>query len=151
MVTAGKRRRVPERLASSAPSVSKDPTAALFTALPPDHVGPGPTARHSKAAQAPGVKVACRTHGTGKEHCPARCPSEQPAVAQRAVTLRRELFDRSLIVNEYRLRQVLTEYLRHFNAARPSPGVLRLSHDVALVRHLPVLATHLHACRARRW
>ncbi len=33
-------------------------------------------------------------------------------------TLRRELFDRLLIVNEHHLRRVLTEYLRHYNAAR---------------------------------
>jgi putative transposase len=34
-------------------------------------------------------------------------------------TLRRELFDRSLIVSEYHLRRVLVEYLRHYNTARP--------------------------------
>ena len=33
-------------------------------------------------------------------------------------TLRRELLDRLLIVNEHHLRRVLTEYLRHYNAAR---------------------------------
>ena len=32
--------------------------------------------------------------------------------------LRRELLDRVLIVNEHHLRQVLTEYLRHYNRAR---------------------------------
>ncbi len=42
------------------------------------------------------------------------------AVCERIIgTLRRELFDRLLIVNEHHLRQVLTEYLRHYNAARP--------------------------------
>src|ERR1039458_6087617 len=30
-----------------------------------------------------------------------------------------ELFDRVLIVNEHHLRQVLTEYLQHYNTARP--------------------------------
>jgi transposase InsO family protein len=34
-------------------------------------------------------------------------------------TLRRELFDRLLIVNEHHLRRVLTEYLIHYNTARP--------------------------------
>ena len=34
-------------------------------------------------------------------------------------TLRRELFDRLLIVNEHHLRRVLTEYLIHDNTARP--------------------------------
>jgi integrase-like protein len=33
-------------------------------------------------------------------------------------TLRRELLDRLLVVNEHHLRRVLTEYLRHYNAAR---------------------------------
>ncbi|MGO9144215.1 MAG: integrase core domain-containing protein, partial [Streptosporangiaceae bacterium] len=33
--------------------------------------------------------------------------------------MRRELFDRLLIVNEHHLRQVLTEYLRHYNSGRP--------------------------------
>jgi putative transposase len=34
--------------------------------------------------------------------------------------------DRVLIVNEHHLRRVLTEYLRHYNAARPhrAPGQL---------------------------
>ena len=34
-------------------------------------------------------------------------------------TLRRELLDRLLIVNEHHLRHVLTGYLRHYNTARP--------------------------------
>ena len=42
------------------------------------------------------------------------------AICERIIgTLRRELFDRSLIVNEHHLRRVLTEYLRHYNTARP--------------------------------
>jgi putative transposase len=42
------------------------------------------------------------------------------AVCERMIgTLRRELFDRLLIVSEHHLRQVLTEYLIHYNAARP--------------------------------
>jgi putative transposase len=34
-------------------------------------------------------------------------------------TLRRELLDRILILNERHLRQILTTYLHHFNEARP--------------------------------
>lgn len=34
-------------------------------------------------------------------------------------TLRRVLLDRILVVNERHLRQILTIYLHHFNAARP--------------------------------
>jgi len=42
------------------------------------------------------------------------------AICERIIgTLRRELLDRLLIVNEHHLRQVMTEYLRHYNAARP--------------------------------
>ena len=42
------------------------------------------------------------------------------AICERFIgTLRRELLDRLLIVSEHHLRQVLTEYLRHYNTARP--------------------------------
>jgi putative transposase len=37
-------------------------------------------------------------------------------------TLRREVFDRLPIVHEHHLRQVLTEYLAHYNTARPHPA-----------------------------
>ena len=42
-------------------------------------------------------------------------------------TLRRELFDRLLIVNEHHLRRVLTEYLRHYNTARPHRALGQLA------------------------
>jgi hypothetical protein len=42
------------------------------------------------------------------------------AICERIVgTLHRELLDRLLIVNVHHLRQVLAEYLRHYNSARP--------------------------------
>src|SRR5712691_1801166 len=42
------------------------------------------------------------------------------AICERMIgTLRREVFDRLLIVNEHHLRRVLTDYLRHYNTARP--------------------------------
>ncbi|MGH3198814.1 MAG: integrase core domain-containing protein [Streptosporangiaceae bacterium] len=42
------------------------------------------------------------------------------AVCERMIgTLRRELLDRLLIVNEHHLPQVLTEYLAHYNESRP--------------------------------
>jgi len=42
------------------------------------------------------------------------------AICERMIgTLRQELFDRLLIVNEHHLRRVLTEYLLHYNTARP--------------------------------
>ena len=49
------------------------------------------------------------------------------AICERIIgTLRRELLDRLLIVNEHHLRRMLTEYLRHYNTARPhrAPGQL---------------------------
>jgi putative transposase len=57
---------------------------------------------------------------------PPRAPRAN-AICERMIgALRRELFDRLLIVHEHHLRQVLTEYLRHYHAARPhrSPGQL---------------------------
>jgi transposase InsO family protein len=42
-------------------------------------------------------------------------------------TLRRELLDRLLIVNEHHLHKVLTEYLRHYNTARPHRSLGQLT------------------------
>jgi transposase InsO family protein len=42
------------------------------------------------------------------------------AICERMIgTLRRELLDRLLIVNEHHLRRILATYLHHFNTARP--------------------------------
>ena len=41
-------------------------------------------------------------------------------------TLRRELLDRILIVNERHLRRIFTDYLHHFNAARPHQALAQL-------------------------
>jgi len=50
------------------------------------------------------------------------------AVCERMIgTLRRELFDRLLIVNEHHLRRVLTGYLRHYNTARPHRALGQLA------------------------
>jgi putative transposase len=54
------------------------------------------------------------------------------AICERVVgTLRRELLDRLLIVNERHLRQVLAEYLRHYNTARPHRSLGQLTPDQA--------------------
>jgi transposase InsO family protein len=53
---------------------------------------------------------------------PPRAPRAN-AICERMIgTLRRELLDRILIVNERHLRQILTTYLHHFNEARPHHG-----------------------------
>lgn len=50
------------------------------------------------------------------------------AICERIIgTLRRELLDRMLIVNEHHLRQVLTEYLLHYNDARPHRSLGQLT------------------------
>jgi hypothetical protein len=50
------------------------------------------------------------------------------AICERIIgTLRRELSGRLLIVNEHHLRQVLTEYLRHDNTARPHRSLGQLA------------------------
>jgi putative transposase len=71
------------------------------------------------------------------------------AICERIIgTLRRELLDRLLIVNEHHLRQVLTEYLRHYNTARPHRALGQLAPaqadtrppQINLAEHRP----HLH-------
>jgi putative transposase len=64
-------------------------------------------------------------------------------------TLRRELFDRLLIVNEHQLlRQVLTEYLLHYNTARPHRALGQLAPGQADTR--PPKPTNLADYRIRR-
>jgi putative transposase len=50
------------------------------------------------------------------------------AICERVIgTLRRELLDRLLIINEHHLRQALTEYLMHYNTARPHRSLGQLT------------------------
>jgi putative transposase len=50
------------------------------------------------------------------------------AICERVIgTLRRELPGRLLIVNEHHLRRVLTEYLQHYNTARPHRALGQLA------------------------
>ena len=58
------------------------------------------------------------------------------AICERIIgTLRRELLDRVLIVNEHHLRRALTEYLRHYNAARPHRSLGQLTPAQAETQH----------------
>ena len=58
---------------------------------------------------------------------PPRAPRAN-AICERIIgILRRELLDRLLIVNEHHLRQVLTEYLPHYNTARPHQALGQLA------------------------
>jgi putative transposase len=54
------------------------------------------------------------------------------AICERIIgTLRREVLDQLLIVSEHHLRQVLTEYLVHYNTARPHRALGQLAPDQA--------------------
>ena len=62
-------------------------------------------------------------------------------------TLRRELLDRVLVVNERHLRQILTVYLHHFNAARPHRTLAQLAPAQAQLP--PVINLTDHQVRRR--
>jgi transposase InsO family protein len=70
--------------------------------------------------------------------------SRANAICERMIgTLRRELLDRLLIVNEHHLRRVLTEYLRHYNTARPHRSLGQLAPAQAHTRPSEInLAEH---------
>jgi putative transposase len=77
-----------------------------------------------------------------------KSPPQNPranAVCERMIgTLRRELLDRILIHGETHLRQVLDEYLTHYNSARPHRALLQLSpHQTETTPPKPInLAEH---------
>ena len=58
---------------------------------------------------------------------PPQAPRANAICERTTGTLRRELLDRLLIINERHLRQVLTEYLEHYNTARPHRGLGQLT------------------------
>jgi putative transposase len=70
------------------------------------------------------------------------------AVCERMIgTLRRELLDRILIVNEHHLRQVVAEYLIHYNTARPHRALDQLPPAQA---HTPLPQINLAEHQIRR-
>jgi putative transposase len=57
------------------------------------------------------------------------------AICERIIgTLRREVLAQLLIASEHHLRQVLTEYLEHYNTARPHRTLGQLARDQAHTR-----------------
>jgi hypothetical protein len=65
-------------------------------------------------------------------------PYRANAIAERWIgTLRRELLDRSLILNRRHLEHLLTEYVAHFKQHRPH----RALHQAAPLRPLPLPAS----------
>lgn len=79
-------------------------------------------------------------------------PSQAPranAICERMIgSLRRELLDRLLLVNEQHLRRVLTVYLRHFNTVRPHRTLKQLT--PAQTENLPPTPVDLSGYRVRR-
>jgi putative transposase len=74
------------------------------------------------------------------------------AICERLIgTLRRELLDRTLILNQAQLRTVLAEYQGHYNTARPhqgldqripypAPGIIPADLSTRQIRRKPVLS-----------
>jgi hypothetical protein len=58
---------------------------------------------------------------------PPQAPKANAHCERLIGTLRREILDRMLILNEQHLRRTLTRYLEHYNTARPHRGIGQLS------------------------
>jgi transposase InsO family protein len=72
------------------------------------------------------------------------------AVCERMIgTLRRELLDRVLVVNERHLRRILTIYLHHFNTGRPHRTLAQLAPAQAETQPPPVINLAHHQVRRR--
>ncbi len=72
------------------------------------------------------------------------------AICERMIgTLRRELLDRILVVNERHLRRILTIYLHHFNTARPHRTLGQLAPAQADTQHPPAINLADHQVRRR--
>ena len=79
---------------------------------------------------------------------PPRAPRAN-AICERMIgTLRRELLDRILVINERHLRRILADYLQHFNTARPHRTLGQLAPAQAETRPPPVI--NLTGYRIRR-
>ena len=76
------------------------------------------TASFDAVFQADGIRILAS---------PPQAPRANAICEKMIGTLRRELFDRLLIVDEHHPRRVLTEYLRHYNAARPHRSLGQLA------------------------
>ena len=71
------------------------------------------------------------------------------AICERLIgTLRRELPDRILILNQSHLRAVLTDYQEHYNTARPHQAIGQRVPDGDPTRR--VTAAHPATCQIRR-
>ena len=72
------------------------------------------------------------------------------AICERIIgTLRRELLDRLLIVNEHHLHHVLTEHLQHYNTARPHRSLGQLAPAQAHTRPPKINLAGHRICRTQ--
>jgi transposase InsO family protein len=80
---------------------------------------------------------------------PPRAPRAN-AICERMIgTLRRELLDRILVVNEQHLRRILAVYLQHFNTARPHRTLAQLTPAQAETQSPQVINLADHQIRRR--
>jgi transposase len=86
--------------------------------------------------------------GTAIMRAAVRAPRMNATCERLIDTLRRELLDRILILNQPHLRAVLTEYQEHYNTARPHQGISQRVPDGDPTRH--VTAAHPATCKIRR-
>jgi putative transposase len=72
------------------------------------------------------------------------------AICERTIgTLRRELLDRVLVVNERHLRRILTIYLHHVNTTRPHRALAQLAPAQAETQPPPMINLADHQVRRR--
>jgi transposase InsO family protein len=88
-------------------------------------------------------------HGIGILTSPTQAPQAN-AICERMIgTLRRELVDKVLVVNERHLRRILTIYLHHFNNTRPHRTLAQLAPAQAETQPPPVVNLADHQVRRR--
>jgi transposase InsO family protein len=105
--------------------------------------------RDNDAKFGPAFARLARASGVRIIRTPARAPRANAIVERCLGSVRRECLDHILILGERHLRQVLCDYTRSFNRARPHQGIqqaipeplpgTRVGHGVGPIRAIPVL------------
>ncbi len=80
---------------------------------------------------------------------PPRAPRANAICEHMIATLRRELLDQVLVVNEHHLRKIPTIYLRHFNNARPHRTLTQLTSAQAETQPPPLINLADHQVHRR--
>jgi transposase InsO family protein len=90
------------------------------------------------------------TEGISIPASPPQAPRANAICGRIIGTLRREVPGRLLIVSEHHLRQVLTEYLQHYNTARPHRALGQLAPAQADTRPPEPINLAEHPIRRRQ-